>query len=120
MAEPQELEEAMPQLAIRSLENTGWTAPKGWYGFVEAASVGIIHRAGVEDIEAGLDALERLGSPENTSRSQAFDGRRLVRVDGGFVVLNYMTYRDRDYTAAARQKRYRLKKRGVTRDLESA
>ena len=31
----------------------------------------------------------------------------MVRVDGGYIVLNYIKYRDRDYTAAARAKRYR-------------
>lgn len=106
MAEPFELTESQPQLQIRSLEQTGWRVPPGWYGFVAAAGIGILHRARVPD-ELGYRALEQLGSPEYSSRTPDFDGRRLVRIDGGFIVLNYMKYRDRDYTAATRSARYR-------------
>ncbi len=111
MAEPVERDEPEPQLAIRSLDETGWIVPAGKYGFVPAASVGIIRRAIVEDEEHGLDALEKLGAPEEGSRTKEFDGRRLVRVDGGFIVLNYFKYRDQDYTAALRSKRYRERKK---------
>ena len=43
----------------------------------------------------------------------------MVRVDGGFVILNYMKYRDRDYTAAKRQKalRERRKQQESRRDV---
>ena len=108
MAEPFETQDPIPQIAIGSLEFTGWSVPPGWYGFVPAASVGIIHRAKVEEA-AGFEALKRLGDPEDGSRSKDFEGRRLVRVDGGFIVLNFMKYRDRDYTAAERSRRYRLR-----------
>lgn len=109
MAEPHEVTVPLKEIAIRQLEYTGWEVPPGWYGFVPAASVGIIHRAHVEQ-DAGLEALQRLASPESDSRSKAFEGRRLVRVDGGFIILNYMAYRDRDYTAAIRAARYRQRK----------
>ncbi len=109
MAEPLEITEPMPQIAIGSLDYTGWSVPPGWYGFVAAASVGIIHQAQVPQ-DLGIAALTRLGEPEQSSRSKEFDGRRLVRVDGGFVVLNFMKYRDRDYTAALRSARYRKRK----------
>lgn len=110
MAEPIELTEPSPQLQIRTLEKTGWTVPPGWYGFVAAAGVGILHQAMI-DKEAGLSALETLASPEPDSRSEDFDGRRLVRVDGGFIVLNFFKYRDRDYSSAERSKRYRERKK---------
>src|SRR3990167_5637693 len=84
--------------------------PPGWYGFVPAAGIGIIRRALVTDLEAGMVALEQLGSPEPESRSQEFEGRRLVRVDGGYVALNYDKYRERDFSGADRQRRYRLRK----------
>ncbi len=84
--------------------------PAGWYGFVEAAGAGIVRRAGL-DREAGLAALENLASPELDSRTPDHDGRRMVRVAGGFVVLNYMKYRDKDHTSAERSRRYREKKR---------
>jgi hypothetical protein len=36
-----------------------------------------------------------------------------VRVDGGFLVLNFMKFRDRDYGGAERQKRYRERKKAL-------
>jgi hypothetical protein len=117
MAEPFEVQSPMEQLEVRNLKVTGFTVPPGWYGLVPAAGVGIIRRALMEQ-EAGYVALEKLGSAESESRSNDFDGRRLVRVDGGYIVLNYMKYRDRDYTAAERQKRWRERQKGngVTRN----
>ena len=61
-----------------------------------------------------MAALERLGSPEPGSRSSSFDGRRLIRIDGGYLVLNYMAYRDKDHTAAERMRRMRARNRNVT------
>ena len=112
MAEPQEFLSENPQIAVRTLEYTGWKVPPGWYGFVPAAGVGIIRRA-IMNQDLGMIALERLCSPDPESRSGEFDGRRMARIDGGYVVLNYMKYRERDYTAADRQRRYRLRKQGV-------
>lgn len=106
MALPYEFDHPLKQLKIDCLEETGYTIPAGWYGFVRAAGLGIINRAGVEQT-SGLEALHRLGAPEPESRSQAFDGRRMIRVDGGFIVLNYMEHRDRDHTAKDRSRRYR-------------
>lgn len=132
MAEPMEFADPQRQILIDSLDTTDFTAPSGWYGFVPAAGIGIINRAGVEK-EAGLAALRKLGEPEADSRSKDFGGRRMIRIDGGFLVLNYMKHRDKDYTAADRQRRLReRKKRGpgnagvtpgnapaVTRDVTS-
>jgi hypothetical protein len=117
MAEPCEYPTPIPQIEVRSLEYTGWEAPPGWYGFVPAAGIGIIRRAMV-DVEDGMSALEKLGAPEPESRSQDFGGRRLIRIDGGYLVLNFMKYRDRDYTGAERAKRYRerLKAKASHRD----
>lgn len=106
MATPKEFDEPLPQLEIHSLNETGWTVPPGWYGFVDAASTGIISRCGIS-MDRGLAALDRLGAPEVESRSQQHDGRRMVRVNGGFVILNYINYREKDHTAADRQRRYR-------------
>ena len=109
MAKPIELREPMKQIDVRSLELTGFEVPPGWYGFVEAAGTGIVRRAGM-DSEAGLNALERLGSPDNESRTPDHEGRRLVRVDGGFISLNYDLYRTKDHNNAERCRRYRQKK----------
>jgi len=120
MAEPWETNEEEAQIAIGSLDYTGWKVPPGKYGFVPAAGIGIIRRAMIpeEDIASALKALEMLGDPEESSRTQDFEGRRMVRIDGGFIILNYEKYRERDNTAAARQARYRERKRmeqlGVT------
>lgn len=108
MARPYELTEATPQIRIRSLHKTGWQVPSGWYGFVPAAGIGIVRRAGI-NLKSGLLALERLGAPEPESRSREYDGRRLVRINGGFIVLNYMKHWDRDETGAERQRRYRMR-----------
>ena len=106
MAEPHEVLESTPQLEVGSLHETGFQVPVGWYGFVAAAGPGIIRQALVGHVE-GMAALKALGDPDPESRSKAFEGRRMVRVDGGYIILNYIKYRDRDYTAAARAKRYR-------------
>jgi len=125
MATPHELTEPAPQIEIRTLDLTGWSVPPGWYGIVNAASVGIIRRAGLDE-SVGIAALERLASPEGSSRSSDFDGRRLARIDGGFIILNFQKYRDRDYGAAERAKRYRERqasRRNVTperRDITQA
>ncbi len=119
MAEPREFDEPQPQIKIGALELTGFEAPPGWYGFVAAASLGIINRASVEK-ESGMEALRRLGEPEIESRSKEFEGRRMIRVNGGFLILNYMKYRDKDHTAAERQRRLRERKKqkDVTRDIQ--
>lgn len=109
MAKPHYLETAAKQLKIRSLEETGFTIQPGRYGLIDAAGSGIIRRSGMA-MEAGLSALERLGEPEPMTTSAGFEGRRMVRVDGGFIVLNFAKYRDKDHTAAERAKRYRDKK----------
>lgn len=106
MATPFELAESTPQIEVRSLELTGFVVPAGWYGFVPAAGIGIIRQAMV-DREEGLTALEKLGSAESESRSPEFEGRRLVRVDGGFLVLNFIKYREKDATTAERSRRWR-------------
>ena len=106
MALPRELQEDTPTYKVHSLELDDFTVPPGWYGFIEASGPGIVRRAGLPP-EAGLDALASLGQPDPGSRSTDWEGRRLVRVDGGYVVLNFMRYRDKDNTVAERMKRYR-------------
>lgn len=111
MASPHEFSEALPQLKVDVIEPTGYTVPPGWYGFVAAAGPGIVRRASVP-LDAGIEALKRLGNPDPASRSQEFDGRRMIRIDGGYLILNFMKYRDRDYGAAERMRKLRARKRG--------
>lgn len=119
MAKPKQLVASAPQLEVRSLEPTGFEVPAGWYGFIEAAGSGIVRRAGLE-MEVGMNALERLGAAEPDSRTPDFEGRRLVRIDGGYVALNYQRYRDKDHTAAIRAKKYRDKKKPSKRQAQVA
>jgi len=112
MAEPRELASATPTLRVTALRRDGWKVPPGWYGWVPAASTGIIDRSGLPRKRAA-QALEKLSRPDPDSRSRDYDGRRLVRVDGGFVVLNYQKYRDRDYGAAERMRRYRERQKDL-------
>lgn len=111
MAVPVELVKEEVAYEVRDLRPTGFVVPAGWYGKVNAAGIGIVRRALIAD-EVGLAALERLGVPEPQSRTPDFEGRRMVRVDGGYIILNFAEYRAKDHTAAERSKRYREKKFG--------
>jgi hypothetical protein len=108
LAEPREFTEPVEQIRVGKIEPTGWVAPPGWYGFVPASGPGLVGRSLVPD-EEGVDALIRLGEPDLESRSSDFEGRRMIRVDGGYLILNYMKYRDKDHTAAERSARYRAR-----------
>jgi len=118
MARPIEYETPVPEYEIVSTDLTGWEAPPGRYGLVEAAGVAICRRACIPD-DAGIGALIRLSKPEPDSRTPDFEGRRLIRIDGGFLVLNFARYRDKDYTAADRQRRYRERQKAESNAVTS-
>lgn len=109
MAQPHEIREPAPQLEVNSLKETGFIVPVGWYGFVPASGPGIVTRAGM-DMERGMAAIVRCGGPEDHTRTSDHDGRRMVRIDGGYIILNYDRYRQKDYTTAERSARYRARK----------
>jgi hypothetical protein len=117
MALPHRLNEPAQAIQTRSTEPSGYMVPAGDYGLVRAAGIGIIRMALIGE-EEGLAALEALASPDPHSRSTAHDGRRLVRINGGFLVLNFAAYRDRDHSAAERMRRYRerIAERNATRN----
>ena len=110
MAQPREFSEPTPQIEVDSMDLTGFIAPPGWYGFCPAAGAGIVRRSLTEHF-AGMKALRALGNPDPESRSKEFEGRRLIRVNGGYMILNFMAYRDRDYGAAERMRRMRERKK---------
>lgn len=110
LAEPQVFDEAQAQIEVDSLKPTGFVAPPGWYGFCRAAGDGII-KASHTEFEPGMEALRALGNPDFRSRSNSFEGRRMIRVDGGYLIMNYMAYREKDHTTAERSRRYRERKR---------
>ncbi len=70
-------------------------------GFVRAAASAIAREA------VARRALDLFQSADDESRTPDNQGKRVERVDGGYRVLNYEKYRERDYTNAERQKRWR-------------
>jgi hypothetical protein len=112
MAEPHEFMEPQRQLNIDNLLYTEppFIAEPGWYGFVKSSGHGIANAAGLTK-KSGLQALRELGEPDPESRSKDYDGRRMIRIDGGFLILNFMKYRDKDHTAALRQRKLRQRRK---------
>lgn len=120
MAMPIDLSNPTEILDVRTMKKTGEFLQPGEYGIIRAACSAIIRNAYVEK-DKGMNALERLSSPDNESKSSKLEGRRLVRIDGGFIAINYADYRNKDYTAAERMRRYRAKSvTGVTRNRRNA
>jgi hypothetical protein len=72
------------------------------YGYVGASVPGIARRARVP-IEAVEVALGKFQSPDPHSRSPEFEGRRVERVERGWLLLNYTRIRTSDPREAARE-----------------
>ena len=106
MATPIAIEDYRDTYNPETGERDDFKLPPGAYGFIKASGGGIIQRAGM-DFKTGLEALKRLSSVDRDSRTPDHEGRRMVRVTGGYVVLNFARYRERDDTLAERQRRYR-------------
>lgn len=95
------------------------------HGEVAASVPGLADVARVS-VEACRAALERLSAPDPDSRTPDFEGRRIERIDGGWVILNHAKYRElqskehRDALNRERQARHRRRQAGrnaiVTRD----
>jgi hypothetical protein len=64
-------------------------------GFCQAAVPGLaaMARLTVQDTSTALAKLE---GPDPYSRTQDYEGRRIEKADGGWIVLNHGKYRDRD------------------------
>jgi hypothetical protein len=114
-ARPQKFDHAIAELASDSTKTTGYRIEPGWYGFVPVSGPGLVRLALAREEaythEDGMRALASLAQPERESRSSAFEGRRMIRVDGGYLILNFMRYRDFDHSAARRQRQYRDRKK---------
>ncbi|MFA5378130.1 MAG: hypothetical protein WC455_20425 [Dehalococcoidia bacterium] len=63
-------------------------------GFVSGAIPGLANIARMSNDEAKA-AVEKLMSPDEHSRTKEHDGRRILPVDGGWLIVNYRLYRDR-------------------------
>lgn len=82
------------------------------HGFVRGVEKALAHRAVVTQDECRR-ALELLEAPDLESQTQEFGGRRIERVEGGWMVLNYAKYREmrtrEQVKEAARKARQRAK-----------
>lgn len=61
-------------------------------GEVSASVPGLADRAKVT-LDECLEALERFRSPDQWSRTKEYEGRRIEDIDGGWRILNYLSYR---------------------------
>src|SRR5277367_999230 len=63
-------------------------------GFVEAAQPGLERLANLtaKEVAEGIIVLE---SPDPCSKNPANEGRRVLKVPGGWMILNYEEYRNR-------------------------
>lgn len=88
-------------------------------GVVKAALPGLANAARVS-IEDCKKAVEILESPDEYSRSLEHQGRRIEKIEGGWMVLNHFKYRDcliedaETVAARERKRRQRERDKGVT------
>lgn len=86
-------------------------------GFVPTSIPGLIRAANIpkEDFIIGIKALE---SPDGYSRTSDYDGRRIKKIEGGWLILNFKKYRERSDIAREktreRVRKYRDKIKSVT------
>lgn len=78
-------------------------------GYVSSSLPGLADTARVT-IEQCQQALKILSSPDEWSRSQEYEGRRIEAVDGGWRILNYLKYRNR-FSVEDRREYKRVKQR---------
>lgn len=94
----------------------GLLAAKNKNGFVSGSPKAIAHmvRLSVKDAREALTILE---SPDPDSKNDEFEGRRIKKVESGWLILNHARYRDaiaraekNDYSRKLMKKRYDEKK----------
>src|SRR5262245_24541769 len=79
-------------------------------GLCPATAPGIARRANLP-LSTVRRAIRRLSSSDRDDRSGVDEGRRLKHVNGGFQVVNYLHYRQKDHTATERKRRQRERAR---------
>jgi len=75
-----------------------------------------IARMNLKDAERSIKAL---CSPDKFSRSQEFNGRRLIEADGGWLIVNYSKYRAKRDPEERRRQNREAKQRQRERDKEN-
>lgn len=83
-------------------------------GYVEGSVPGIAHQARVT-LQEAEEALERLSMPDPYSRTPDHDGRRIESVRGGWLILNYVDYRNRCQAKDGSRARYERERRAGKR-----
>jgi hypothetical protein len=63
-------------------------------GYVPAALPGLANAARVSIAECEA-AVAKLEAPDQYSRTPDYDGRRIKKVEGGWIVLNHQKFRER-------------------------
>ena len=79
-------------------------------GIVNAKAPGISTMARVP-LEKVRQAIDIFLSPDEDSRTETEDGKRIKKVENGYEIINYARYRDKDHSAASRMQRYRERKK---------
>ena len=86
------------------------------YGIVECSVPGLADAARV-NLQQCESALDRLQAPDEYSRNPENEGRRISKIEGGFEILNYESYRrkmseeDRKEKNAAKQRAWRARQK---------
>jgi hypothetical protein len=92
-------------------------------GVVTASVRGLASRARITK-DSCLAGLATLSSPDPDSKNPENEGRRIEKVDGGWVILNQRAYRDRrtrtQELTAERTRRWRERQAGGERPAEAA
>jgi len=87
-------------------------------GLVSCSRSGLLRSTNVSKEEFD-EAMAILESPDEESRSREYDGRRIKKCDGGWIVLNYRKYRQFTYSGSkeAIKKRRQRDKGGQKGDM---
>jgi uncharacterized phage protein (TIGR02220 family) len=129
LGEPYEVRESSRVTIVTQRVTRDGVLPEGWYGVAKVTTSGLARRIGIgkPEVEAALDKLQQ---PDPDSRDSSFEGRRILKIEDGYIILNFMKYREFDHTASERAKRYRDRKKikdasrvttvTVTRDVTQA
>jgi len=78
-------------------------------GVVNASASGLapVARVTLEECEKAIDILS---SPDKDSRSPEYEGRRIIKIDGGWQVINHKKYREKAKSRAEYMRQYRKKR----------
>lgn len=74
-------------------------------GYVGASVKGIARRAVTVSPERTAECLAMFEEPDEDSRSDEFEGRRIQKVDRGYLILNYRKIRDMHGAEAAKARK---------------